>query len=112
MKKLLSFVILESYWNQYSYVHMFRDGISVKDIQKLSFANILHKKCSKKFRKFHWKTPMLECLFLKVAGCKFSINFTKMRLQHRCFPVKFAKLLETPIFYRTPRVTASGYFSD
>ena len=43
------------------------------------------KKCSQKFRKFGWKTPVLESLFYKVV------------LQHRCFPVKFVKFLRTPI---------------
>ena len=33
-------------------------------------------------------------------------NFIKKRLQHICFPVKFAKCLRTT-FYRTPPVTAS-----
>ena len=36
------------------------------------------------------KTHMLEPLFNKVAGLK-------KRLQHRCFPVKLAKLLRTRI---------------
>ena len=54
------------------------------------------KRCSKKFRKFHRKTPMLESLFNKVAGLK-AWNFIKMRFQHRCFPVKFPKTLRTLI---------------
>ena len=34
-------------------------------------------------------------LFLiKLQGC----NFIKRKLQHRCFPVKFAKFLSTPFF--------------
>ena len=36
---------------------------------------------------------MLECLFNKVRK-----NFAITRLQHRCFPVKFAKFLRTPTF--------------
>ena len=47
------------------------------------------------------KTHMLEPLFNKVAGLK-------KRLQHRCFPVKLAKLLRTPtlknICERLPRL--------
>ena len=39
---------------------------------------------------------MLESLFNKVTGVK-ACNFIKKRLQHRCFPVKFAKFLRTPI---------------
>ena len=51
-----------------------------------------------KFRKFHRKTPVLEeSLFNKVAGLK-DCNFIKKRLQHRCFPVKFANFLRTPFF--------------
>ena len=33
----------------------------------------------------------------------------KKRLWLRSFPVKFAKFLRTPFFYRIPLVTASGY---
>ena len=33
-------------------------------------------------------------------------NLIKKRLQHRCFPVKFAKFLRT-LFYRTPQVASS-----
>ena len=49
-----------------------------------------HRSCSVKmvflkFRKFYRKTPVLESLFIK------------KRLQHRCFLVKFAKFLRTPI---------------
>ena len=61
-----------------------------------------HRKCAakkdvlKKFCKFHRKTHVIESLFSKVVGLK-DCNFTKKRLQHRCFPVKFAKFLRTPI---------------
>ena len=44
---------------------------------------------------------MLESLFNKAA------NFTKRRLQHKCFPVKFPKLLRT-LFLQN---TSSGCFS-
>ena len=30
-----------------------------------------------------------------------AFNFTKKRLQHRCFPVKFAKFLRTPILKKS-----------
>ena len=43
------------------------------------------------------KTPVLESLFNKYAGLK-ACNFIKKRLQHRFFPVKFAKILRTPFF--------------
>ena len=39
------------------------------------------------------------------------INFIKNRVQHRFFPVKFAKFLWTP-FYRTPPVAASVFCKD
>ena len=40
---------------------------------------------------------MLESLFNKNAGLK-ACNFIKKTLQHRCFPVKFAKFLKRPFF--------------
>ena len=49
-----------------------------------------------KFCKFHRKTPVLESLFNKVSGRQACI-FIKKRLQHRYFPVKFAKVLTTPL---------------
>ena len=33
----------------------------------------------------------------------------KIKLQHRCFRVKFAKVLRTSFFYRTSHVAASDY---
>ena len=54
------------------------------------------KRSSLKFRKFHWKTSVLESLFNKPSGLK-ACNFIKKRLQYRCLPLKFAKLLRTPI---------------
>ena len=63
----------------------------------------------KSFRSSHgrclWKKVFLEisqentCVgvfFNKVVGVK-ACNFIKKALQHRCFPVKFAKFLRTPI---------------
>ena len=38
---------------------------------------------------------MLESFFKKAAGLK-ACNFIKKRLQHRCFPVNFAKFLRIP----------------
>ena len=38
---------------------------------------------------------MLDSNFSKDSGPIYS-NFIKKRLQHRCFPVKFAKFLRTP----------------
>ena len=39
---------------------------------------------------------MLESLLDKVAGLR-ACNFIKKRLQQRCFPMKFAEFLRTPI---------------
>ena len=52
------------------------------------------------------KIPVLESLFNKIADLK-TCSFAKKRLQHRCFPVKFAKFLRTPFFNRAPPVAAS-----
>ena len=65
-------------------------------MQKQSFANVLPNKCSKKFRIFHWKTPLLETLFNKVEGPQ-PCNFIQNRLQHRRFPVKFAVIFGAPM---------------
>ena len=54
-----------------------------KKLQKQSFADILQNRYSKKFRKFHRKTPVLKSLLNKVAGLK-TCNFTNKRFQHRC----------------------------
>ena len=42
----------------------------------------------------HWKAHVLESLFNNVKGLK-ACNFIKKRLQRRCFPDKFVKLLRT-----------------
>ena len=42
-------------------------------------------------------TPVLESLFYKVASLQ-ACNFTKKRLIHSCFPVKFEKFLRIPIW--------------
>ena len=57
---------------------------------------VLSKRCSQKFGKFYRKTPVLESLFDKVAALK-TRNVIKKRLQHRCFPVKFAKFFRKSI---------------
>ena len=46
-----------------------------------SFADVLQKRCSLKFPQFQRKTPVLESLFINVAGMK-SATLSK-RLQHR-----------------------------
>ena len=56
--------------------------------QKQPFADILQNRCPSKFRKSHWKTPVLESLLNKVHN----------RLQRKCFFVKFCKFLRTSFF--------------
>ena len=76
-----------------------------------------NRKCSLKkgvlkyFAKFPRKTPVLESLFNKIAGLE-ACNFIKKTLQHRCFPVKLAKFLRTPFFYRTPQVATSVLYES
>ena len=41
--------------------------------------------------------PVLKSLFDKVVGLK-ACNFIKRRLQHKFFPMKFAKFLRKPFF--------------
>ena len=49
--------------------------------------NVLRKRCSLKFRKIHRETPVLECLFHKVAGlaCKFLRIFFAKYLRIRFY---------------------------
>ena len=54
------------------------------------------KMCSLKVRKWHRKMPTLESVFNKVQGLRACKFVTKI-LQHRCFPVEFAKFLRIPI---------------
>ena len=72
-------------------VKSFADFIEKHYVVKIgvtkSFANVIEKHLE------------LELLFKNLA-C--SCNFIKKRLQQRCFPVKVAKFLRTPFFYRTP----------
>ena len=51
----------------------------------------------KNFAIFTRKTPVLESLFNKVADLE-AYNFTKKRLQRRCFPVNIAKFSRTSHF--------------
>ena len=67
--------------------------------QKQPFANVLQNNCFQKFRKFHWKTPVLESLFSKFAGLRPAKLLKK--LKYRCFPVKFVKFLRTPFLQST-----------
>ena len=52
---------------------------------------------------------MLESLLNKVAALQ-DCNFTKKRLQHRCFPVNVVKFFWTPILKNIFRTAASVHF--
>ena len=64
-------------------------------IAKKQPPEVFWKKGVLKLYKFHRKASVLESLFNK--GLK-AYNFIKKRLQHKCFPAKFAKPLKTLIF--------------
>ena len=57
-----------------------------------SFTDVLQNRCSWKI-----KTPVLESLFTKVANLE-AWNFIRKRIQHKCFPVKFEKILRARFF--------------
>ena len=76
-------------------------------MQKQPTQMFCRKKCFQKFRKFHWKTTVMESLFNK--GAK-AYNFIKERLQHRYFPVKFAKFLKTSILMNPSSVNGKLHF--
>ena len=50
-------------------------------VRKQLLGGVVYKECSSKFRQIYKKTPVSESLF--------------KRLQHRCFPVNFVKVLNT-----------------
>ena len=59
----------------------------------------------KTFVKFKWKYLCQSLFFNKVAGFG-PATLLKKRLWHRCFPVNFAKFLETPFLLNN----SGGYF--
>ena len=64
-----------------------------------------HGRCSERFDKAHKKIPMLESLLNIVTGHQTG-NFVEKGIQHRCFPVNFAKLLKAPtLWYICGRVS-------
>ena len=67
--------------------------------QKQSFTDVLPNRCWK-FCKFYRKAVVLKSHFNIVEGLKAS-NFIKKKLQHICFPVKFAKLLRVVSLQKT-----------
>ena len=59
--------------------------------QKQPLADVPQNRCSQKFLKIHRKALCWSQFLIKLQAC----NFIKQRLQHRCLPVNFAKLLKT-----------------
>ena len=84
------------YWllSSCEYCKVFRNSFFHKHLQKQSFADVSQNRYSYKFCKLHRKALVLESLFKKLKA--FGLHLHKIRLQHRCFPVKFAKFLRTP----------------
>ena len=70
--------------------------VAARKIQKQPSEVFCKNRCSSKIHKIHRKTPVFQSLFNKVAGLQ-ACNFIKKRLQHSCFPAKFANFLRTPI---------------
>ena len=83
-------------WLRYFWEFFIRFNIT----QKQSFTDVLENRCSENYCKFHWKTPTLESLLNKVVVLNVC-NFIKKSLQHRCFPVKLAKIFRTPFLQST-----------
>ena len=73
-----------------SYFHIFMDKKS-HEIQKQPPRVFCKKSVLRNFVNFTGKTPALESLLNKVRPTAV----IKKRLQHRCFPVKFAKFRRT-----------------
>ena len=61
--------------------------------------NHIQNRSSKKSRKIHGKTPVLESLLIKLRSQ--ACNFIKKTLQHWCFPANFEKFLRTPFLKNT-----------
>ena len=55
------------------------------------------------------RLSLTSTVFIEVHNLQ-ACNFVKERLQHRCFPVKFAKFLRTPPILKNIRMTASDIF--
>ena len=68
-----------------------------KNIHKKLFTEVVVQRCSAKevllkISQNSQETQVLESLFNNVSGLR-ACNFIKKRLEHRCFPVNFAKFL-------------------
>ena len=76
--------------------------------QKQSFADVLQNMSSEKMRKFCTKIPVSQSLCNQVAGLAKACNSNIKRLQHRTFPVIFAKLLRTLLFTELPMAASTA----
>ena len=63
------------------------------------------KRVLKNLANFTEKQLCWSLFLIKLQALK--IKKKNKKLQHRCFPVKFAKFLQDTFFYRTPPVAAS-----
>ena len=87
------------------YCKVFKNSFFIEHLQKQSFADVLENKFFKSFAKVRGKR-LCWSLFSKNLLAE-GLQLHKKRLQHRCFPVKFANFKNT-FFYRTLSVTASA----
>ena len=79
----------------------------IESVRTKQYSRSSHRRYSMKksvlrnFLKCTGKHLWQSLFFNKVAHLRPATSLKK-RLWHRCFPVKFAKLLRTPLFYRAP----------
>ena len=65
------------------------------EVQKQSPEVFCKKMYFERFRKLHRKAPVLKIFFKQ--SCRSSVcKLFRKRMQNKCFPVKFVKLLRTP----------------
>ena len=75
-------------------------------IQRQLFKDAHQNRCSWKFRKFHKKTPVLECFINKVAGLRPATLFERDS-KTQVFSCETCKVFKNTYFKRTPPVTVS-----
>ena len=86
----------------------------IESVRTKQYSRSSHRRYSMKksvlrnFLKCTGKHLWQSLFFNKVAHLRPATSLKK-RLWHRCFPVKFAKLLRTPLFYRAPLDDCSWY---
>ena len=94
LQQMISVLILEPNLSKIFYKDILKClSHTLSRLERTSHSKMFFKKDFKlKFCKFHKETPLLESLFNKVSGLK-TCNFIKKRIQHSCFPLKFARFL-------------------